>query len=122
MGWGRRNNDPNDRGNLTNTGAFSNILQQLIVPQVPTQQCKKFPSFQDINEQKQICAGGEPGIYLGWKLNLSVKKWHKLYLMNTSSVFMAKVLQGLARWQGSGGQDFFLLILTIYIFFKHYWT
>ena len=64
MGWGRRNNDPNDRGNLTNTGAFSSILQQLIVPQVPIQKCKLFPSFQNINEKKQICAGGEQGIYV----------------------------------------------------------
>jgi hypothetical protein len=60
-GWGRRNNDPSDRGSLSTTGAYSNILQQLILPEVPIEKCKEIAAFEDLDVQKQICAGGEAG-------------------------------------------------------------
>ena len=61
MGWGRRNNDPGDRGNLSTTGVFSNIMQQLVVPEVPIAKCKEFTSFGALDVEKEICAGGETG-------------------------------------------------------------
>ena len=61
MGWGRRNNDPGDRGNLSTTGVFSNIMQQLVVPEVPLAKCKEFTSFGALDVEKEICAGGETG-------------------------------------------------------------
>jgi hypothetical protein len=61
MGWGRTNNEEGDFGNQTISGAFSSILQQLNVSEVPYEACKEKPLFKNISPTKHICAGGEEG-------------------------------------------------------------
>ena len=63
VGWGRQNNDVADVKNLTEFGAFSSTMQQLVVPFMAADQCKKFPQFQDLNGDRFICAGGEKGSF-----------------------------------------------------------
>lgn len=60
IGWGRTNNNVTDK-DRSSSGALPNILQQLKVPQVPVEKCKDYKPFQNIDSEKQICAGGEKG-------------------------------------------------------------
>jgi hypothetical protein len=53
------------------------------VPQVPIEECKKFSAFQDLNADRQICAGGEEGQSLNLSkrdFNLPLKFYSKCYL------------------------------------------
>ena len=57
----RTNNDEDDVGNQTVSGAFSSVLQMLNVSLVPFDACKEKPIFKNISPTKHICAGGEEG-------------------------------------------------------------
>ena len=53
-----------DKGDNVIAGAHSKILQKLIVPIIPTQECKsRFGDYLGIEgiSEKQICAGGIEG-------------------------------------------------------------
>jgi hypothetical protein len=45
----------------TISGAFSSILQELNVTEVPYAECKEKPLFKNISPDKHLCAGGEEG-------------------------------------------------------------
>ena len=60
-GWGRTNNDVNDRGDIGIAGAHSARLKKLAVPLIPLDQCTEdYSIFKDLTK-KQICAGGKKG-------------------------------------------------------------
>ena len=65
-GWGRTNNVKGDIGDIRKSGAHSAKLKKLVVPVVPLEACKtEYPVFRTISK-KQICAGGEKGIFWGF--------------------------------------------------------
>ena len=71
MGWGRTNNKRGDAGDRFTGGAHSNVLQKLKVPFIPNVACREnYPSFQNITTNKQICAGGERGMFMSIKLKI----------------------------------------------------
>ena len=62
-GWGRTNNEASDRGDIVLSGAHSAKLKKLVVPLIPLESCKsEYPIFRSTSE-KQLCAGGEEGIF-----------------------------------------------------------
>lgn len=61
-GWGRNSSDHKDLGDFRRIGAHSNIMQKLIVPSVPMDECKSnFKFFRNIHSVRHLCAGGEIG-------------------------------------------------------------
>jgi hypothetical protein len=60
-GWGRSSTDKGDVGDLYKVGANTPLLQQLQVPLVKFDTCKKSFATLKINEENHICAGGEQG-------------------------------------------------------------
>ena len=58
-GWGRTSNDFSDRGDLAESGAFSNVLQKVEVNLLTDSECLQ--NFKNLNTQRQMCAGGEGG-------------------------------------------------------------
>jgi hypothetical protein len=60
-GWGRNSTERGYVGSLYEVGANTPILQQLKVPLVAFDICKKSFSTLQITEQNHICAGGESG-------------------------------------------------------------
>ena len=67
MGWGRTHNR-RDRGDTSEGGAHSNILQKLELPFVPIDKCKRTKDiagnepYATLTNTKQVCAGGRRGI------------------------------------------------------------
>ena len=67
LGWGRTNNAIRDRGDTSEGGAHSNILQKLELPFVPIQECKETKDragnepYATLTNTKQVCAGGRKG-------------------------------------------------------------
>lgn len=61
-GWGRTSSDARDHGDFRKIGAHSNIMQKLVLPPVPIEECKtKYDVFKNIHSVRHLCAGGEKG-------------------------------------------------------------
>ena len=61
-GWGRNSSDHKDVGDFRRIGAHANIMQKLVVPIVPIEECKSnFKFFRNIHSVRHLCAGGEIG-------------------------------------------------------------
>jgi len=61
-GWGRNSSDHKDVGDFRRIGAHANIMQKLVVPIVPIEECKSnFKFFKNIHSVRHLCAGGEIG-------------------------------------------------------------
>ena len=74
-GWGRSTTDPSNSGQLLTAGASTAILQQLKVPTVPVDECKKFFTGRTIIPERHICAGGDIGEDL-LRLFKTAQRWY----------------------------------------------
>ena len=59
-GWGRSTVNRWSLGSQFDTGASTNILQQLKVPLLDHNDCNA-EFKEEISEERQFCAGGDPG-------------------------------------------------------------
>jgi hypothetical protein len=78
-GWGRiSNNLPEENKKFELFGRSSAKLLKLEIPQITNEECVKYGSYENVNEQLQICAGAQEG-----KLTCFQFQFKKSFIVNS---------------------------------------